>query len=738
MAGYSIPAGGVKDGTSFDRVEPMSRELANTMISEYMSHALKEVMPKAPNLGLSRSYLVLEDIPSFESFTEVMYLGVLKHEMHWINAELLPPELTDSIQFTTETVIFERTIPTVVPQFGVANLSRSRQVKMQSKALTYASAITMEGEVYDTASLNHLLYDQMMQIVGANLLLLAIIAYTRLLECTKLQFAILETGRTLGALKAMMNKDIDMFAMPYKYKRGMYKFVHEHSSLMRSGYGGVNPTHCIMQPNKMRIIVTGSDEYAEYSMGGQKAVDRSTGDGIVDEIAGVRIREGPCEYNENTGQPISIGYEVYTADHHEFQRWPDQVMDENDLPYIGLYDIEQDEVEDVRFIDAFKNNGRFVREEHPTQPSNDDPYTHLWKLSPFAHPSFDSLTIKPAVVHDEDPFFYWNTLTQSVDVRPSWHLHRQYNADCVLCPEDDDQVVREFNANAFRRKDDGSLVDDPFEGDVRRAKYEADLKGVIDKHRAQVKVQNDVFMRATTGRTLREWSRVIKHILVRPMRGNVMQSSVFAAGGVQLGRTYYKPMPFVHGKDVTNNSHVFRNQMRAVVHIKDPYRVSVAANASYDGVLNGGNNKIIDIDGAIALADGGRYFANDLESDPSIYSICVPMTAYKTTKSRFATYEGEKRICIKGVLDDAGSATIGDYPGYRYYNIIYGWNLLVVSHTNAASAYPIATISCRGWSNYPTASGRKEITGTGHHGMYEMAGVRNVRHRGMDVYSRLM
>ena len=740
----------------FARINPYTAEMAGTMIADYIANANTQAQQNGPQLGVSRAYVVLEDIPKFSTFTQQVYLGMLRNELSWINTEVLPTVLVETITISTETMVMERTLPTLVPQFGVATMNRSYHLKNTSKTQIYAGAITVEGEAYDSEVADAVLLRQMQQIVGGHMMLLSLMAYERLLECNDLQFKILTNGRNLHATKARMERAITMYAMPYKYKRGMFKYVQEYIHLMEAGLGGKRPTHCIVQPGRMRVIVTGSDDYGTHEKGGEQAVARSTSDGTVPTICGVKIREGPAEYSETTGLPILLTYPSYVADHHMLKAHPDTSFDVNGLPYIGIYDVSQDAVVDVMFKDALEASCRFKKVPLPQVPQgyryNDDETTHLWQpvVSPDVH-DFPINAFRQIAAADTDPFVCNG---DNPTIRTYWHKTRQYNGDLDLPPFDETAHKRTFllgsKAMMTQWMVQNAAAGGPNVPLVRQdaveisafgrtpetaAYFDAELERYISEHRDNAIQYELNGLRETKGRTLREWSEVVCFLLARPMRGTAMQSMVFAHGGEELGITAYKPTQFEHGVDAVNNTHAFRNQMRAVCHITNPFLAAVGENAAYAGVLNGGNARLINYKDARHLASDEIQFEIQSERDPSVYSICIPL--HPIPGSRVPMFREETRICLRGVLPTAPEDA-PDIPGYQWCNLIFGWSELNVGQMGEFAERPISMMSCRGWSDYPTKGGRKEITGTGHHGMYEGPGTRGVRMEGLEVYPRLM
>ena len=745
----------------FAKINPYTKEMAGSMIADYIANANAQAQQNGPQLGVSRAYVVLEDIPKFSTFTQQVYLGMLRNELSWINVEVLPTVLVETITISTETLIMERSLPTRVPQFGVATMGRSYHLKNSSKTEIYAGAITVEGEAYDSEAADEVLLRQMMQIVGGHMMLLSLMAYARLLECNELQFKILSNGRNLHATKARMERAIDMYAMPYKYKRGMFKYVQEFIHLMEAGLGQKRPTHCIVQPGRMRVITTGSDDYGSYDKGGDPAVERSTGDGSVRTICGVQIREGPAEYSESTGMPILLTYASYVADHHLLRAYPDSKFDHNDLPYIGIYDISQDKVVDIMFMEALEASGRFKKVPLPAAvvEYNPDESTHLWQVVVSPDEAVLPLDEFTEIARgNRDPFFNLNVRGEPAP-RRHWTKQRFYNADCKLVQFSEDAKTKEFYDGAQAKmirwaathgvRPGGGDFTDAEKAEVAGNRYGKTPLTVVEFDRqlkvflAEEKIKGDeammLAMRETFGQTLKEWSELVCFLLARPMRGTAMQSIVFACGGPDLGVTAYKPTQFEHGVDAVNNTHAFRNQMRAVCHITNSFLAAVGENATYAGVLNGGNARLINFKEAQKLASAETQFEISSERDPSVYSICIPLHPIprEPHDPEIPMYRDETRICLTGVLVTAPEDT-PDIPGYQWCNKVFGWSELNVGQMGEFSERPISMMSCRGWSNYPTDGGRKEITGTGHHGMYEGPGVRGVRMQGLQVYDRLM
>jgi hypothetical protein len=212
-----------------------------------------------------------------------------------------------------------------------------------------------------------------------------------------------------------------------------------------------------------------------------------------------------------------------------------------------------------------------------------------------------------------------------------------------------------------------------------------------------------------------------------------MQSIIFACAGA--GVTNVSEPLVAMGQDPQNFSYHFGLVAYAGVVVYDDSYIMVVPNMLYNGVLSGGNTKLISRTVADSLKNKNFRYQMDNMSRPSVYVVSVPWDTLKRNRLHNLGF-----IDITGHSETDPDGTPIHYPSAQFYAIKYGWNKLTqMTYSITGPIQPIARIGLQSnvWLVNHTGTGMIEIPGQGHHGMYEESGHRVVRTMGLNRFPRL-
>lgn len=828
LGGWDLPRE-QREGLDLKSLSSTSRHNAVNTLLQYFHHAQNQHDRQGGGFGQMRPYLVYDDLPDITKYTDVLYLGMLKDELHWINTDKgLPAVLTDKIFIETQYRRFENINPVLTPALGVSRMGRSSVTSMISKLENYTQSFMLEGE-YATVKGAASIAMNLQVCAGNTARFMAFMAYQTILLNAAL-YAHEESRYDEQLLMMRLEKERDEFAIVHKQSLGMVRLIDRYSKLMETGPARVRPTVCIVPPCKYSVI-SNSPQFRDFRLAGEKGpqllrngtlFDDHTGslrDGTTHEpvsLLGVEICEAPyIQMNDNSIENISMP--IYTGEFMHCTTRQNSYFGEPEfeghepLPYWRIFDIEEDDWSDVKFEHMFLNCGRFrrvqVSEDEVNDGLNPDLHKHLWVVdtNPFEG---DDVNLENLLSGDNDPFLEWKQDPHDGRAKPMsrpWCTPplRHYTADLPNQPElihvsldwrlkvmslpedsperrqlqaiDAENQAKQAKAETYWKTiapsrcnapDQSSPADGHTSGSSsqspsaasRHASGPSQSPSAVGGHAsgsssqsssaAGRQTRSEVPAGKQTGRnapadeqtgskapaflvqgwTMAEWKKRLDFLALRPMVGTNMQTISFIAGGSDLGNTYYGSTGYSMGFDAGNRSYEFRLDARMGPHISNKYRVANARHVVYDGVLTGGNARVMTVEQARQVARDDFVLE---DGSPSIYSICIPKPhiLWKDEDHYHSAFDGTKSIIsIKGHTPFGSSLqSRPHYPGAQFYSSLYGFDRLDMQYPQqGGTCYPIAMMCFKGGIQFPTRNGYETVQSQGHHGP-EAPGTRNVR-----------
>ena len=225
--------------------------------------------------------------------------------------------------------------------------------------------------------------------------------------------------------------------------------------------------------------------------------------------------------------------------------------------------------------------------------------------------------------------------------------------------------------------------------------------------------------------TTEDLMKMLSFIAKMPMNGQRMNDLVLLAGGSELGLTAHSEYNIEVGQDVGNSSWTFEWRGWVGVHVSNWKRVMIIRNVFYDGIISGGNVRLIDQQTADEYKENNWDLGMD-QTRPSLYSLCMPKNTFAdddimlnlTGESPWRTTEWQK----------------AEYPGAKFYSWAYGWDNVPTTQVGIDAQPSIAQTGFKGSVSYFTTGGNMiTLQGHGHHGPHEEHGCNMVRRYGTSV-----
>ena len=212
-------------------------------------------------------------------------------------------------------------------------------------------------------------------------------------------------------------------------------------------------------------------------------------------------------------------------------------------------------------------------------------------------------------------------------------------------------------------------------------------------------------------------------IAFRPHETLQMEGAIMVQGGIGLGYTACGEDMFEAGTDPINFSFSIDFRVWIGIVIKDWTKVRNIRDQFYDGVLVGGNTKVIPI------TPKNRFPVRlDHFDDPSIYAAIFPTYSYLSSDLNF---EPKQYIHILGINDKITTQSrVHDYPGAVFVQNQFRWKDTIDNQVNQETQ-DIAIYCCRTSSEYICRDGGLiHIDGNTHHGPLEGSYSSEVRRKG--------
>lgn len=639
--------------------------------------------------GIYRSFYTKEDVAEVMNKSNVLFLGMLNLVLDKINIDVVPVLLTNATTFENMQQNLRYAAMEQIPALGTSRTRTFNYTKNVSTAKRYGTGVFMEGDFKDTEQGRDKIMENLIYSVGMANETLKWVAYSTL-QAGDLKDPYMGTFSYINDENDYRFQMLDAkenFATAHKYNNGINKVVLDNVALMER-LNQVRPNICLAPRGKINAIMSvGNKQYTQHSIAGEQGVARAMGKGEEHMVNDIILREAPLPTSDRTyreNSPSVMNRDVFTGDFWVLRQKRGQNLET--FLDMEVYDVNMNQNVFLTYEGGASHGGRlkYVKSGDPL------PYhahNGLVPKAPMDGWYFDEITLRYnlrtrlADSESPDPFLAPGSLT----------FGATYN----------DGVV--YNATAG-----GWCVDSMF---LFPPKFP----------------NGDPF-----DHSLLAWQKtdLLEQTFIRPMNGYRMQDAILLKGSTnpeELGYTAHSDYNIDVGKDVGNTS--FRFEWRGWVgcHINNWKRVFIVRNQFYDGIISGGNCKLI----TKVIAD--RYSRNNfnLESinDPSIYCMTMPGKAARNAPKFL---DDDLYFHLAGhspFRGGDGSSYKEEYPGSAFYNSYYGWNKIGLD--NAA---PISPVVWRGYYRYYTSQGMmNEVPGSSYHGPVEGPGCHEVRRLGMKV-----
>jgi hypothetical protein len=664
---------------------------AYNSLNDFLVSSFNQTKLEGGNKDIFRTFEVKHDqIANLTRFADTLFIGMLSDRLHWINIHVLPAILTDDIHFRTITREIEHASLTAIPALGTSRTHRTKSNESTSTSKRYGTGVFMESDFKNSDAGRDEIMINLMYFAGMAVEKLAFVS-----------FATLQAGNgdnrnpilngpsfTKSSFRQYLIDERDNFALCNKHLVGINKVILQTVDHMETRQK-IRPNFAIGPRSKMSAIMkTGNKQYYQNDLGGDSAVQRLTGDVDIDVLNGIRVREAP-PFSSESGRadlerkPPEMNRDVFVGQFFDFKKYPGQNVDTINGCSWGVYDNVADKRVYISEMDLFLNCGRFSINEGNFLDGIDVPENQLYGFTGY--------------YEGDDPFNdeKWSVQTPNSGT-PLQHTNHKNISDTI-------ETLKETLKTAA----------------------EAEKEGIQNEIRNKEKHLKTIGLGDREGQTVGYWFSKISFLGLRPMDGYRMQDMMLVAGGDDLGFAAHSNFNISVGQDVSNASWSFEWRGWIGAHVKDWRRVQNVQNVFYDGIISGGNSKLIDTVTAEAYKTSQWDLNNDIQK-PSIYAVCYPKEL-KITDDIIMNLGGRNRFYEQSDQPD--------YPGSAYYSDRYGFDQLTSATYSGLSEYtPISQTLFLGSLTYVTTGGGVEhIKGHSHHGPNEETGCEIVRRKGLSV-----
>ncbi len=250
--------------------------------------------PQVPRSVMVKADLVLK------RNMDVLYLGLLNQQKHWINTVIYPVEVTNDTSFRQQRITFFNSPLVNNPAMGTNDTIQDMVSTVEVGSKRYGKNFMMEYEHLGTVQGKQRVMRMMLQINGIYIQHMAFLAYYELKkpgrgEYESRKFACSDLPSLARHVEAEVNES---FLLYKERDTGIYDLIYPYDDAVKRKLNGQRLQYGIMPGNKKQLFITGGNKYNyDYSKGGQEAVDRLKS-GLVSNIAGIDFHEAPTMADE--------------------------------------------------------------------------------------------------------------------------------------------------------------------------------------------------------------------------------------------------------------------------------------------------------------------------------------------------------------------------------------------------------------------------------------------------------
>lgn len=449
-----------QEGLHFASVAAITDVDAVTTLDSYFINAQNRQPIVGYGYGEAVNYRVLEDMPGITEVASIIYIGLVRNHMHWLNTDDgLPLHFTEAVYQLVKKYNFEENVPMHTPAMGVPRTARQSSTTEIAKLLPLTQSFRIEGEVYarrfDSIQVIASLAAAANGINSSN----ARNAYSAILFGKSVSPLTPPSSNTDSELMFRAMEEAALLAIFHKRKDAFSYLAQRARVVMQTSPSKTTPTVAIIPFGKMSAIssIANNTEYWLAGAIGPKRVKNGQpsdvdtgrvidGDGSVLKLSGVEIREAPMVTNFDTSvdqmsrRVFLGGIEIFSppsmatfgGDHTSGKSYG------NGLPWCKRYSAEKDSHTKISFETLVERCGWFKKVPGlgDNGGHNDDFTKHLWVLdTDLCQGIADPANFFPVADANADPFFYHGVPAgggpAGVQVRDRWMRTREDYTDDV-------------------------------------------------------------------------------------------------------------------------------------------------------------------------------------------------------------------------------------------------------------------------------------------------------------------
>ena len=443
-----------REGLHFASVAAVTDVDAVTTLDSYFINAQNRQPIVGFGYGEAVNYRVLEDMPGITEVASVIYIGLLRNNIHWINTDDgLPLHFTDAVYQLVKKYNFEENVPMHTPAMGVPRTSRQSTTTEIAKLRPLTQSFRIDGEVYarkfDSIQVIASLAAAANGINSSN----ARNAYGAILFGKSVSPLTPPSSNTNAELLFRAAEESSLFAIFHKRRDAFSYLAQRARVVMQTSPSRSTPNVAIIPFGKMSALSSNAFETQYWLAGsiGPKRIKNGQpsdvdtgmvldGDGTVLKKDGVEIREAPMVSNFDTSVD-QMSRRVYLGGIELFS--PPSMASfgakngkgyGNGLPWCKRYSPEKDTHSIISFETLVERCGWFKKV--PGAGVNGDMYNqdiskHLWCLDQDSmrrvlpnDPATLQNIFPEANLNQPDPFFVYGNPpaggAPDIVPRPKW------------------------------------------------------------------------------------------------------------------------------------------------------------------------------------------------------------------------------------------------------------------------------------------------------------------------------
>jgi len=343
----------------FDSIPKLSDEGVNNLVDEIYAKTFKSFSNFGDDPERYRADLTKADLERLTKQLDVVVIGLMSPELHFINRVVFPTMVTDNTVYKTNMIEFLHQLPTPMPEFGVARQMQRTTHEMETRLGRYGNTFYMSNDYYQLAEGKGDMLLNLSQIAGGVTQFWAHMGMNSMLNSRPrtMPQSLANTSNRAAFTECAVD-DRDNFMLPLKDETGLHQLLQRKARLMFRRTQ-IKPTMCFF-PEDKRIILTTHDRYTRYDLAGPDGPKRLwQGEGAVSEIDGIALFEAPAlppdvrEYDNMRTRRRLGEYAV-------FSKFADLAIGPNDTIGWFIFDANCDEYVFISAVDLINKSQIFA------------------------------------------------------------------------------------------------------------------------------------------------------------------------------------------------------------------------------------------------------------------------------------------------------------------------------------------------------------------------------------------